>query len=47
MPEEGDSEFDTVAIRTTNHTTIAGRPRGAGQSYEAVALHGVAKSVEF
>lgn len=47
MPDEGDSEFDTIAIRTTSHTTIAGPPQGAGQSYEAVALHGVAKSVEF
>jgi len=44
---DGESEFDTLAIKTTNHTTIAGPPVGPGQSYEAVALHGVAKSVAF
>jgi hypothetical protein len=47
MPEEGDSEFDTIAIKTTNRTTIAGPPKGAAQSYEAVTMHGLAKSVDF
>jgi hypothetical protein len=42
-----DAEFETLAIKTTQHTTIAGPPSGAAQSYEAVALHGVAKSVDF
>jgi hypothetical protein len=42
-----ESEFETLAIRTTNHTTIAGPPTGPAQSYEAIALHGVAKSVDF
>jgi len=41
------SEFETLAIKTTNHTTIAGPPIGPEQTYEAVALHGVAKAVEF
>jgi len=47
MPEDGDADFDTLAIKTTNHTTIAGPPTGPAQSYEAVTLHGVAKSVDF
>jgi len=47
LPEDRQSEFDTFAIKTTNHTTIAGPPEGPGQSYEAVALHGVAKAVFF
>jgi hypothetical protein len=47
MPEDGDAEFDTLAIRTAHHTTIAGPPSGAGQSYGAIDLHGVAKSVAF
>jgi len=42
-----DSEFDTLAIRVTHHTTIAGPPSGAGESYEAIALHGIARSVDF
>jgi hypothetical protein len=42
-----ESEFATLAIKTTNHTTIAGPPTGPAQSYEAIALHGVAKSVVF
>lgn len=42
-----ESEFETLAIRTTKHTTIAGPPSGPGQSYEAITLHGVAKSVAF
>jgi len=47
LDADGESQFDTLAIKTTNHTTIAGPPVGPGQSYEAVALHGVAKSVAF
>jgi len=34
-------------MATTNHTTITGPPEGPGQSYAAVALHGVAKAVFF
>lgn len=46
---DGDREapFDTLAIRTTTSTTIAGPPVGPAQRYEAIALHGVAKSVAF
>lgn len=43
----GEAQFETYAIKTTNHTTIAGPPVGPAQSYEAIALHGVAKSVLF
>jgi hypothetical protein len=43
----GESAFATIAIKTTNQTTIAGPPVGPAQTYEAVALHGVAKSVDF
>jgi hypothetical protein len=42
----GEEQFDTIAIRTTNATTIAGPPPVA-QSYDVVALHGVAKLVDF
>jgi len=42
-----ESEFETLAIRTTKHTTIAGPPAGPSRSTEAIALHGVAKSVAF
>ena len=47
LPEDGQSEFDTLAIKTTHRDTIAGPPEGPGETYEAVALHGVAKAVEF
>jgi len=47
MPEDGESPFDTLAIKTTAHTTIAGPPEGPGESYESVELHGVAKAVDF
>jgi hypothetical protein len=43
----GESAFATIAIKTTNHTTIAGPPVGPAQTYEAVPLHGVARSVDF
>ena len=43
----GESAFETIAVKTTNHTTIAGPPIGPAQTYEPVALHGVAKSVDF
>lgn len=42
-------EFNTIAIRTTSKTTIAG-PRlvkGAIQSYEVIELKGIANSVVF
>ncbi|MEA2221867.1 MAG: hypothetical protein QOH83_243 [Solirubrobacteraceae bacterium] len=42
-----ESEFETLAIKTTNHTTIAGPPVGPEQTYEADALHGVATAVDF
>jgi hypothetical protein len=38
--------FTTVGIFTTNHTTIAGPPPVA-QSYEVIALDGIAKIVAF
>jgi hypothetical protein len=47
LPKSNESKFDTLAIKTTFHETIAGPPEGPGQSYEAVALHGVAKAVAF
>jgi hypothetical protein len=42
-----EATFETYAIKTTNHTTIAGPPAGPRQTYQAVALHGVAQHVEF
>ncbi len=47
LPADGDAEFDTLAIKSTHHSSIIGPPEGAGQSYEAIALHGVAKFVLF
>jgi hypothetical protein len=47
LGDDSESRFDTIAIKTTAHTTIAGPPAGAAESYEAVALHGVAKAVDF
>jgi hypothetical protein len=47
LPDDGDAAFATLAIKTTHHTTIAGPPAGAAQTYEAIALHGAAKSVDF
>ncbi len=47
LDDSGEATFDTLVIKTTNHTTIAGPPTGAGQSYAAVELHGTAKSVVF
>jgi hypothetical protein len=47
LPAAGEASFDTLAIKTTHHTTIAGPPEGPAQSYEAVPLHGVAKAVAF
>jgi hypothetical protein len=47
LDEDNDVAFDTLAIKTTHHTTIAGPPSGAADSYEAVALHGAAKAVDF
>jgi hypothetical protein len=41
------NEIETLAIKTTNRTTNAGPPAGAAQTYEPIALHGVAKSVAF
>jgi hypothetical protein len=47
LPEDGEASFETLAIKTTKHQSLIGPPEGAGESYESVALHGVAKSVEF
>ncbi len=47
LPEDNEASFKTLGIFTTNHTTIAGPPEGPGQSYETIALDGVAKSVLF
>ena len=47
LAQDDEAAFDTVAIKTTNHTTIAGPPEGPAQSYEAVALHGTAAAVVF
>ncbi len=47
LGNERESAFETVAIRTTNRTTIAGPPPGPGQTYETVALDGIAKAVLF
>lgn len=47
LPPENETTFETVAIFTTNHTTIAGPPPGPAQTYEVFALNGVAKLVSF
>ncbi len=47
LPADGEAEFDTLAIKSTHPTTIAGPPEGAGQTYEAIGLHGTAKAVDF
>jgi hypothetical protein len=49
LGEETEIPFDTVAIETTNHTTIGG-PRlitGPLQTYRVIALNGTAKFVQF
>jgi hypothetical protein len=43
----GQAEFDTFGIFTTTATTIAGPPPGPAQTYEIIALHGVAQHVIF
>jgi hypothetical protein len=47
LPEDDRSAFETLAIKTTSHDTIAGPPEGAAQTYEAVPLHGTASAVVF
>jgi len=47
LPADLEAEFDTLAIKSTHPTTIAGPPEGPGQTYEAIELHGVAKAVDF
>jgi hypothetical protein len=42
-----ESQFGTLGITTTNHTTIAGPPEGPGQTYEVVVLEGTARAVTF
>lgn len=49
LGQETEVQFATVAIETTNHTTIGG-PRliiGPLQTYRVIELHGTAKSVSF
>jgi hypothetical protein len=46
LPADDTSPFQTIAVKTTHHTTIAGPPEGPGQSYATIALHGVAQAVE-
>jgi hypothetical protein len=43
----GEESFETAGIFTTSKTTIAGPPTGVTQSYEIIALDGVAKLVSF
>ena len=44
----GDEEsFESAGIFTTSNTTIAGPPAGVAQTYEIIALDGVAKLVNF
>jgi hypothetical protein len=43
----GEAQFDTFGIFTTTATTIAGPPPGPAQTYEVIALNGVAKHVIF
>ena len=47
LSDDGDAAFETLAIKTTHHTTIAGPPAGATATYDALPLHGEAKSVAF
>ena len=42
-----EQAFPTIGIFTTTATTIAGPPPGAAQTYEVIALDGVAKLVSF
>ena len=46
LSEDGEASFETLAIKTTKHQSLIGPPEGAGESYESVELHGVAKSVQ-
>jgi hypothetical protein len=47
LPDSNRQAFRTIGITTTTRTTIAGPPPGAQQTYKAVALRGVAQSVDF
>lgn len=47
LGHEDEVPFETIAIRTTTSTTLGGPPAGAAQTYEPVAMHGVAKAVGF
>jgi hypothetical protein len=47
LGSDREAKFQTVAIKTTNHTTIAGPPVGPEQTYETLELRGVAQSVAF
>lgn len=47
LDESNTATFDTLLVKTTSHTTIAGPPTGPGQTYEALELHGTAEAVEF
>ena len=45
LTRTADVTIETVAIKTTNHTSIIGTPEGPAQTYEALALHGTASFV--
>lgn len=42
-----EERFATFAVVTTNKGSLAGPPAGARQSYDVVALGGVARAVDF
>jgi hypothetical protein len=48
LGQKRESQFDTAAIETTNHTTIAGPKLVTGplQTYRVIELHGTAKIVQ-
>jgi hypothetical protein len=45
--DDGEETFCTFAVITTNRSSFAGPPIGPGQTYEVVALDGVARAVDF
>lgn len=47
LGDREEIDFDTLAIVTTNHTTLAGPQPGALQTYRRRKLEGVARFVAF
>lgn len=47
LAEDEKAEFETFAIKTTHHTTIAGPPTGPAETYEPIGLHGLAEFLIF